>query len=274
VGIDWSLFTFKDPALLKAVIQRQVCETNQIIPKVQLAEPSHLQNLVKVSRRAIIDPVLTECALHSDPEPESEEEVDPEVIHRQREHQKIRDLKQRTVHSCGLTISLQSQAAGAVFIRHDLEDESGEVNIAADEEFSKAPTRLNLLPPPARSSSPMSPPAWSCKAVPKKKLILPTKEKTSARKTGLSSPIHDNTPPQLPGTKPLRGNAKQRPETYKLAWTDSEQNLLERLLEEIPDGEKNRWAKISRAMNGRRTPKQVASRVQKYFEKLKRFGVG
>ena len=26
-------------------------------------------------------------------------------------------------------------------------------------------------------------------------------------------------------------------------------------------------------MDGRRTPRQVASRVQKYFEKLKRFGV-
>lgn len=34
-----------------------------------------------------------------------------------------------------------------------------------------------------------------------------------------------------------------------------------------------RWAKISKAMNGRRTARQVASRVQKYFEKLKRFGV-
>lgn len=35
-----------------------------------------------------------------------------------------------------------------------------------------------------------------------------------------------------------------------------------------------RWQKISRAMNGKRTPRQVASRVQKYFEKLKRFGIG
>jgi hypothetical protein len=26
-------------------------------------------------------------------------------------------------------------------------------------------------------------------------------------------------------------------------------------------------------MNGRRTPRQVASRVQKYFEKLKQFGL-
>ena len=37
---------------------------------------------------------------------------------------------------------------------------------------------------------------------------------------------------------------------------------------------RGRWAKISQAMGGRRTPRQVASRVQKYFEKLKRFGVG
>ena len=34
-----------------------------------------------------------------------------------------------------------------------------------------------------------------------------------------------------------------------------------------------RWAKISKAMNGRRTARQVASRVQKYYEKLKRFGI-
>lgn len=33
---------------------------------------------------------------------------------------------------------------------------------------------------------------------------------------------------------------KLRPETYKQAWSISEQHLLERLLEEIPDGEKNR----------------------------------
>jgi hypothetical protein len=35
----------------------------------------------------------------------------------------------------------------------------------------------------------------------------------------------------------------------------------------------HRWSKISKAMGGRRTPRQVASRVQKYFEKLKLFGV-
>ncbi|KAH9034352.1 hypothetical protein EDB83DRAFT_2174879, partial [Lactarius deliciosus] len=50
------------------------------------------------------------------------------------------------------------------------------------------------------------------------------------------------------------------------------QHLLERLLTEIPDGEKNRWPKISKVMGDPRTPRQVASRVQKCFEKLKPFG--
>lgn len=79
-------------------------------------------------------------------------------------------------------------------------------------------------------------------------------------------------------------------ETYKQAWSVSEQHLLEKLLEEYPDGVKNRfgisflpnseftqvlsrWSKISKAMGGRRTPRQVASRVQKYFAKLKKFGI-
>ncbi|KAN0139496.1 hypothetical protein V8E53_002997, partial [Lactarius tabidus] len=54
------------------------------------------------------------------------------------------------------------------------------------------------------------------------------------------------------------------------AWSVSD---LERLLSEILDGEKNRWSKISKAMGGRRTPRQVAYAIQKYFEKLKLFGV-
>ncbi|KAH9007383.1 hypothetical protein EDB83DRAFT_2462019 [Lactarius deliciosus] len=76
---------------------------------------------------------------------------------------------------------------------------------------------------------------------------------------------------------------------YKQAWSISEQHLLERLLTEISDGEKNRHETpflsvheenvnvhvflILKAMGGRRTPRQVASRVQMYFEKLKLFGV-
>ncbi|TFY75533.1 hypothetical protein EWM64_g8478, partial [Hericium alpestre] len=88
------------------------------------------------------------------------------------------------------------------------------------------------------------------------------------------APEHDDlADADAPSAKRAKGTGKPRPDTYKQAWSVSEQHLLERLLDEIPDGEKNRWAKISKAMGGRRTPRQVASRVQKYFEKLRRFGV-
>jgi len=56
------------------------------------------------------------------------------------------------------------------------------------------------------------------------------------------------------------------PDTCKQAWSVSEQHLLEQLLEQIPEGERYRWQKIPRAMNGTRMPRQVASRVQKYLK--------
>lgn len=40
-------------------------------------------------------------------------------------------------------------------------------------------------------------------------------------------------------------NGKPRNETYKQAWSVEEQHHLERLLQEIPDGEKNRWVFLS-----------------------------
>ena len=81
---------------------------------------------------------------------------------------------------------------------------------------------------------------------------------------------------------------------FKVPWTLQEQHLLEKYLLEIPETEKHRykvyvtlscvirltpdvimltrWVKISEAMGGVRTARQVASRVQKYNEKLKKFG--
>ncbi|KAI5121916.1 hypothetical protein M0805_000245 [Coniferiporia weirii] len=61
--------------------------------------------------------------------------------------------------------------------------------------------------------------------------------------------------------------------TFNQTWSDEEQKLLDMLLERFPDGTKNRWANISKEMGGRRTPRQVASRVQKYFAKMKKWGV-
>ncbi|KAJ7641332.1 hypothetical protein FB45DRAFT_739252, partial [Roridomyces roridus] len=81
-------------------------------------------------------------------------------------------------------------------------------------------------------------------------------------------------PPLVLGKRKREKKAKIKPETYKLSWSASEQNLLERLLEQIPVGDpRSRFLKISNAMEGRRTPRQVSSRVQKYMQKLKKFGL-
>ncbi|KAK7052975.1 hypothetical protein VNI00_004296 [Paramarasmius palmivorus] len=83
----------------------------------------------------------------------------------------------------------------------------------------------------------------------------------------------NGAPISVPASTLGKRTREDKSETYKKAWSSSEQHLLERLLEQIPAGQKNRWKKISDAMDGRRNPRQVASRVQKYFEKLKRHGV-
>ncbi|KAF8208099.1 hypothetical protein K438DRAFT_1813394 [Mycena galopus ATCC 62051] len=86
----------------------------------------------------------------------------------------------------------------------------------------------------------------------------------------------DIAPPTVLGKRrrASTNKPKPKPDTYKVMWSASEQNLLERLLEEIPPSDPRRYLKISIAMEGRRTPRQVSSRVQKYLLKLRRFGVG
>lgn len=74
----------------------------------------------------------------------------------------------------------------------------------------------------------------------------------------------------------VRGRAfdQTKPETFNQLWTTEEQRRLEELLIEYPpeEVEMRRWTKIANAL-GNRTPKQVSSRVQKYFIKLLRAGL-
>lgn len=67
---------------------------------------------------------------------------------------------------------------------------------------------------------------------------------------------------------------ERKPPSFNKLWTEEEQRRLENLLIEYPDEEvsAHRWAKIARAL-GNRTPKQVASRTQKYFIKLQKMGI-
>ncbi|KAH9474544.1 ZZ-type zinc finger-containing protein 3 [Psilocybe cubensis] len=156
---------------------------------------------------------------------------------------------------------------------------------------SSASTRVhrggkkNLPPPPVFDDDdddddispfaplPDNPPAPRKKTKPK--ALAKTKRKKNDFEDGSEDDDYYGADPaeEIKTKSKARGNGKPKPETYKQAWSESEQNLLEQLLEQIPEGEKFRWQKISRAMGGRRTPRQVASRVQKYFEKLKKFGL-
>ncbi|PCH36858.1 hypothetical protein WOLCODRAFT_83217, partial [Wolfiporia cocos MD-104 SS10] len=256
---------------------------------------SDLQRLVKDARARIIDPVLASYSFLNDPssDPEEEDAPDPEELRRAHEREKIRELKKRKIASDAavpvFASSRRPASSYGVFIRRDQEDESAEVDISLDGNAEEAasssePVSMDVDTPPTSVPSPASiaaglPPPSGIKAeqhIRDKRKHVPPTRKAGPKVSGHVRCEPDDTadPPPVGGSSgPTNVKGKAISETYKQAWSVSEQHLLERLLEEIPDGEKNRWAKISKAMGGRRTPRQVSSRVQKYFEKLKRFGL-
>lgn len=213
--------------------------------------------------------------LTSDPQyfisSDEEEPLDPEEIKRELEREKIRELKKRKINSALTIGGRRVPMTSGVFIRRD-QDESADVDVTMDAEVVEA-MEVDQPPAPVHVLAPVVP-----------------KHVRGLRKTETATPVK---PKKEPKRKPPKEESKPKrgpkSDTYKQTWSVEEQHLLEQLLEEIPDGEKNRrvfcpaylshahgrfrWAKISQAMNGRRTPRQVASRVQKYFEKLKKFGV-
>jgi hypothetical protein len=271
----------KDPAPLRALAAdlRATHHTRSQPSTKQQSALSSAQQLVRSARRTIIEPVLASFELSSD---SSDEEPQPSPGERQ-------EIRRIHLHKSRLTVR-----ASGVHILRNVQDESQDVDIATDgEPLTPTPSGVITSQPP--SHSPTEPTAISNSRKRSPRLSrprrpLPTiphaaKGKQRALQTKqLSEP--DRVSPELPIVK----KEKPRSETYKQAWSVSEQHLLERLLAEIPEGEKNRyatslrlvtlsltllqrWSKISKAMGGRRTPRQVASRVQKYFEKLKLFGV-
>jgi len=213
---------------------------------------------VRTARRSIIEPVLASFELSSD---SSDEEQPPA-----RERVPIRLLH---IRKSRLTVR-----ASGVHILRDMEDESADVDIATEgEPLAPIPCGvITSLPSPYPTESPViSNSRTRSPHLPRPRRPPPTRLHAAKAKAKQCTPKakqlseSDRAPHEPPFVK------KPKSETYKQAWSISEQHLLERLLAEIPEGEKNRWSKISKAMGGRRTPRQVASRVQKYFEKLKLF---
>jgi hypothetical protein len=233
---------------------------------------SSAQQLVRTARRTIIEPVLASFELSSD---SSDEEQEPAPLERQQVHR---------IHlrKSGLTVR-----ASGVHILRNMKDESQDVDIATDGE-PLAPPSSSMITSPPPPHSPTEPTAISVPSMRSSRARRPLPARPHAAKAKQCALRTE----QL-SESPIAKKEKPRSETYKQAWSVSEQHLLERLLAEIPDGEKNRyatswclrdglpliatilnrWSKISKAMGGRRTPRQVATRVQKYFEKLKLFGV-
>ncbi|KAG6918285.1 hypothetical protein DXG01_015377 [Tephrocybe rancida] len=281
--IDWTVYERHDPKALQNLnlnLREKRDRRNNPSPQ-QCSELSSLQKMVKDARRTILDPILAIYEGMSEPEDEPQEKLDPEEVRRRLEKEKLRELKKRKIHSWG-GLRLPSQGVLGVFIRHDVEDESQDVDITLDDQPNSAmdvDTSSSSTPvfyPPPSKRLPTSPipqrsrkPSAKAQSGKKSKSSEPIKRKAKSPPSDCGSSPEQAAAP----SKPSRGKDKPKPETYKQQWSVSEQHLLEQLLDQIPEGEKNRWQKISLAMNGKRTPRQVASRVQKYFAKLKRFGI-
>ncbi|KAI0708662.1 hypothetical protein C8Q76DRAFT_123582 [Earliella scabrosa] len=295
--IDWSVLSGADPTPFRTLASsaREAYAARNIPPQKPLTPPCSLRQFVSNTRISIVDPVLNAFKLPDDLAAlSSDDEPDPEEIRRAREREKIRELKKRRIEGdAGMTafagIGLRRPVAG-VFIRRDQEDESAEVDIsmgeddaaqsvqgsasdaipmAVDTPATSVPSPSSVAPSHAENTAKERRSTRKTHAEPKARAKATEKVKAQAKSN--AEPDEQTEPAQAEEPRDKKGKAKS--ETYKQAWSVSEQHLLERLLEEIPDGEKNRWAKISKAMNGRRTARQVASRVQKYYEKLKRFGI-
>ncbi|KAJ3783498.1 hypothetical protein GGU10DRAFT_51393 [Lentinula aff. detonsa] len=335
-GIEWSLFSKHDPALLQALATKsQQQPSSAATPSI-----SDFQRRIREAKSKILDPVYSSWNLSFNPviEPDDDDEMkgqlpaDPTALKKAKEREKIKELRKNRIMPSGLTFmpsGHRTRGPGGVFIRRDVADESMDVDISLDTEGSSKPaeptpsttlpTTAEHIPPQELPSAPLTPlselssihKSTTCIKSSRSNSLsvkigvvstprapsLSTRQRRRSSRTISSCPsdmnVDDSAFPPTPDSLPLPEiepdpeelpekddnsqvlgkRSRPKSETYKQAWSTSEQQLLEALLEEIPEGEKNRWKKISKAMNGRRTPRQVASRVQKYFEKLKKFGI-
>ncbi|KAJ7581252.1 hypothetical protein C8J56DRAFT_959500 [Mycena floridula] len=278
-GIDWSLYAQHDPQpfhSLTRLSRTSYEQRNHPQPRPQPAEPSDLSSFIQAARRAILDPILDNL------EPSSESET--ENVEKERGCRTRKD-------SCGLTAP-RPRGRGGLFVKQ-VDDMDVDVP-RSDDLISVAPMDVDIplpsRPPPVKKS------ARSRRPAPKILARIEDENRIRAR-------IHDQSiiitiparkpkpvvavarevePPgedvmmvsPLQETQSVDENIRPKSDTFKQAWTMSEQHLLEQLLVQYPEETRNRWSQISKAMNGRRTARQVASRVQKYIEKLKRFNVG
>jgi hypothetical protein len=233
---------------LASEIRRGQLERSQPL-NIQKSQLSDLQKFVKQTRRSIVDPVLAHLA--SDPQyiisSDEDEPIDPEEIRKELEREKIRELKKRKI-TCALTIpvnggSRRAQRSNGVFIRRD-QDESADVDVTLDDS-PRSPLEMEPICVSAPSPNPYPIPTLDLPSAPgqpsrnnghSRKASEPASLRKPRQEAKYKPPIKD-----IDSSKPKRGRGPKS-DTYKLAWSVEEQHLLEQLMEEIPDGVKNRQA--------------------------------
>lgn len=189
----------------------------------------------------------------SEPDDEPEEKMDPEDIRREREREKLRELKKRKIQSTtGLKLPSLHRTRGpsGVFVRRDIDDESHEVDISFDGSRNSVPMDVDTpSTTPGKSWPPPSIPRANRTRRPSTKLQSANEGKkkelappSNSRRKSKPPLVKDGADPELTPKRPI----KPKPETYKQAWSVAEQHLLEQLLEQIPEGEKNRFVVLSK----------------------------
>ncbi|KAI6126659.1 hypothetical protein F5141DRAFT_1082448 [Pisolithus sp. B1] len=312
--IDWQTFSSCDPTPLRTLAIRTRLHHTQCT------------RFVKGARKIIIDPVLesiygnphtsetepistNNCMHNSDSlhdldcpnttlpaSPSEDESQRPTPLiqestsatrKRERARAQIRELKKRKLRpDLVVGCKLGEEGTDSVFVRHDMEDESAEVDVSVDtpavtleEETSIQGDAAEMkdmdasLAVPTEGSggssrSTSGPPVYTDAFARPSRIRKPSLKLQSqvlGEQRDLSpllapppalgkrsrDPWDAKSATRKPKTEPLSSSPelnvetnKLRPDTYKQAWSISEQHLLERLLEEIPDGERNRCVPI------------------------------
>ena len=198
----------------------------------QYSELSYLQGFVRDSKATIIDPLF--AFLENDPlfieaQAEAEAQAQPPSI-----IDSARSMK--TPQRCPVGTGYRRLPALRLVCNNTYHVDNTLANPASSEaSLPKLPYESDI--PLSSTSSPYLP------------HIKTERERRSHRKASvpLPSPLPRASPKHRDAEKPVQAVCEKpkrsrgpKSDTFKMAWSVEEQRLLERLLEEIPDGEKNR----------------------------------
>ncbi|KAJ7439495.1 hypothetical protein FB451DRAFT_147462 [Mycena latifolia] len=309
-GIDWGLFAQKDPKPLQHLAQtaRTTHAQRHTPSATQRSELSDLQKFVKEARRTILDPVLAVFGeKDEEPAPGTLDAVptSPKDL-KKRALDECGALATPRMPPRGPSGLFTRRPR----VKIDVDVDTTASTTAIDSESNRGALSSTTSPLCRSPPSPTSLPMALAKPVRTRRISTKLQHQNldrseplvtrSRRKSSTAAhtvkqepkpepepePMLPPSPPPPPSPAPAaedaprtvlgkrqRKSSTKKTDTYKVVWSASEQNLLERLLEEIPQSDPRRYQKISIAMNGRRTPRQVSSRVQKYLQKLKKFGI-